>query len=136
MFTQSIARAIKERWPEAAVYDDTVKQYLKKEGFVILTNGTVHTPRLAGAHTLRQSYAVYYYPAVGAEREELEEIGRELFSVLEEITLAPLVYRAVEMTYRIVEHALLFQATYEYRERPLREETRMETLRQEHRTEG
>jgi len=129
MFTKPIAARLKEIWPEYKIYTEEVRQYLQSPCFVILPLQTTHEAKLDAAREFVCSYAVYFYSdETKYLQETLNQMGQDLYFVLDEIPYQNLIYRGDGMQHKIVDHALLFEVSYVYRGRTIEEFALMETM--------
>lgn len=129
MFTKAVAARLKEIWPEYKIYTEEVRQYLQSPCFVILPLHTTHEAKLDTVREFVYSYAVYFYSdETKYLQETLNQMGQDLYFVLDEIRYQNLIYRGDGMQHKIVDHALLFQVDYMYRGRTVEEIALMETM--------
>lgn len=129
MFTKSIAVRLKEIWPGYKIYTEEVKQYLQPPCFVILPLRTMHEAKLGTIREYACSYVIYFYSDETKHLQEtLNQMGQDLYFVLDEIHYQNLIYRGDGMQHEIIDHALLFQVDYVYRGRTIEAVTLMESI--------
>lgn len=130
MFTKSIAARLKEIWPGYKIYTEEVKQYLQSPCFVILPLRVSHEAKLGTMREYACSYIIYFYSdETKYLQETLNQMGQDLYFVLDEIHYQNSIYRGDGMQHEIIDHALLFQVNYVYCGRTIEDATLMESMR-------
>lgn len=108
----ALAGALKQAYPTAKIYTDTINQGLVEPSFYIMTLKSTQEQKL-GEKYYREHYFDIHYFSDSRNNNSLHEVATDLYNTLEVITLLNGdSVRASKMNYEIVDGALHFFVHY------------------------